>query len=232
MDQPWRSRGQSGLPEVNGWAIVAPLIALASEQAVVEMDGNVYVIGGYPPGRIPVSEVQVYDSRTNRWRMVPPLPVPMHHSMAAAVYDPAADRWEVLPQVPTQRNHLAVVGIGSKVYVAGGDRRRHRDGNPSGLSANAPPARGGFGFQVSGFGGSVGPYPKTQHPIPLLAPGRRRHPADDLGSCRRRAPGPAGARTRSRASGGCRGARLPPPRRQPPASRPSPRGCTCRTDTP
>ena len=52
--------------------------------------------------------------------MGPPLPVPMHHSMAAAVYDPAADRWEVLPQVPTQRNHLAVVGIGSKVYVAGG----------------------------------------------------------------------------------------------------------------
>ena len=26
----------------------------------------------------------------------------------------------MLPQVPTQRNHLAVVGIGGKVYVAGG----------------------------------------------------------------------------------------------------------------
>lgn len=64
---------ESGLPEVNGWGIVAPLIAPASEQAVVEMDGNIYVIGGYPPGRIPVSEVQIYDSRTNRWRMGPSL---------------------------------------------------------------------------------------------------------------------------------------------------------------
>lgn len=76
---------ESGLPEVDGWAVVAPLIAPASEQAVVELDGNAYVIGGYPPGRIPVSEVQIYDSRTNRWRMGPSLPVPMHHTMAAAV---------------------------------------------------------------------------------------------------------------------------------------------------
>ena len=37
------ARGQggpeAGLPEVNGWAIVAPLIEPRSEQAVAELDG-------------------------------------------------------------------------------------------------------------------------------------------------------------------------------------------------
>src|SRR5688572_22906234 len=146
---------ESGLPEVNGWAVVAPLIAPASEQAIVEMDGNVYVIGGYPPGRIPVSEVQVYDSRTNRWRMGPPLPVPMHHSMAAAVdgrlfviggefdgggtgrpevyldtvyeLDAQANTWTLRAPMPTGRSGGGAAVVDGKIYVAGGRPPRGND---------------------------------------------------------------------------------------------------------
>ena len=146
---------ESGLPEVNGWAIVAPLLAPASEQAVVEMDGNIYVVGGYPPGRIPVSEVQVYDSRTNRWRMVPPLPVPMHHSMAAAVdgrlfviggefdgggtgrpevyldtvyeLDQQANAWQLRASMPTGRSGGGAAVVDGKIYVAGGRPPRGND---------------------------------------------------------------------------------------------------------
>src|SRR5215207_3021371 len=146
---------ESGLPEVDGWAIVAPLLAPSSEQAVVEMDGSVYVIVGYPPGRIPVSEVQVYDSRTNRWRMGPPIPVPMHHAMAAAVdgrlfviggefdgggtgrpevyldtvydLDQQANSWQLRAPMPTGRSGGGAAVVDGKIYVAGGRPPRGND---------------------------------------------------------------------------------------------------------
>ena len=146
---------ESNLPEVDGWAIVAPLILPSSEQAVAEMDGNIYVIGGYPPGRIPVSEVQIYDSRTNRWRMGPPLPVPMHHAMAAAVgnrlfviggefdgggtgrpevyldtvyeFDPQNNTWHLRAPMPTGRSGGGAAVVDGKIYVAGGRPPRGAD---------------------------------------------------------------------------------------------------------
>jgi len=73
----------SALPEVNGWRLAAALLAPRSEQAVADLDGKVYAIGGYPTGRIPSAVVQVYTAATDRWELGPPLPVPMHHAMAA-----------------------------------------------------------------------------------------------------------------------------------------------------
>ena len=144
-----------GLPEVDGWGIVAPLLAPASEQAVVELDGEIFVVGGYPPGRIPVRDVQVYDSRTNRWRMGPPLPVPMHHTMAAAVdgrlfviggefdgggtgrpevlldtvyeLDKEANSWQLRAPMPTGRSGGGAAVVNGKIYVAGGRPPRGHD---------------------------------------------------------------------------------------------------------
>lgn len=146
---------ESGLPEVNGWAIVAPLLAPASEQAVVEHLGKIYVIGGYPPGRIPVSDVQVYDAATNRWQYGPPLPVPMHHAMAVSVagrlfviggefdgggtgrpeiyldtvyeLSQAGDGWALRSPMPTGRSAGGAAVINGKVYVAGGRVPRGKD---------------------------------------------------------------------------------------------------------
>lgn len=75
----------SGLPEVNGWRLAAALPAPRSEHAIAELEGKVYAIGGYPPGRIPSAVVQVYTAVTDRWELGPPLPVPVHHAMAAVV---------------------------------------------------------------------------------------------------------------------------------------------------
>jgi N-acetylneuraminic acid mutarotase len=139
---------ERSLPEVNGWSLAAPMIAPSSEQAIAEAGGKLYSVGGYPPGRIPVDLVQVYDPAANRWSAGPPLPVPMHHTVAAGVggklyvlggefdgagtgrrevyldstyeLDPATNTWAQKASMPTGRSAGGAAVIGSKIYVAGG----------------------------------------------------------------------------------------------------------------
>ena len=56
-----------------------------SEHAVAEFDGKIWVLGGYPPGRLPSNLVQIYDPATGRWSLGPRLPQPMHHTTVKAV---------------------------------------------------------------------------------------------------------------------------------------------------
>ena len=56
-----------------------------SETAVADLDGKLYVIGGYPASRIPSDVVQVYDVRADTWDTTTPLPMPLHHPVAVAV---------------------------------------------------------------------------------------------------------------------------------------------------
>ncbi|MFN0072351.1 MAG: Kelch repeat-containing protein [Chloroflexota bacterium] len=149
------AQAEGGLPEVDGWRVLAPLLAPVSEQAVVELGGNIYVIGGYPPGRVPVSNVQIYDVASNRWQFGPALPVPMHHAVAAVangrvyvlggefdgagtgraevyldtVYalDPDAGIWEQRASMPTGRSAGGAAVIDDKIYVAGGRPPRGSD---------------------------------------------------------------------------------------------------------
>jgi N-acetylneuraminic acid mutarotase len=72
-------------PTGNPWSTKAPLLAANSEIAVAQLDGKIYVIGGYPSSRFVQNTVQVYDIATDRWQYTPPLPAPVHHTMAAGV---------------------------------------------------------------------------------------------------------------------------------------------------
>ncbi|MFN8556518.1 MAG: hypothetical protein U0531_03915 [Dehalococcoidia bacterium] len=60
-----------GTQESGPWGTAAPLLQPRSEIAVVEVDGRIYVIGGYPQGRIPSNVVQVYDTATESWQVGP-----------------------------------------------------------------------------------------------------------------------------------------------------------------
>ncbi|MDR7421957.1 MAG: kelch repeat-containing protein [Armatimonadota bacterium] len=145
----------SGLPEVNGWRLAAAMLVPRSEHAVAALDGKVYAIGGYPPGRIPSEVVQVYDVAANRWQYGPPLPVPMHHTVAAAannrlyviggefdgagtgrvevfldtVYelDPPMGTWRRRASMPTARSGGAAAVVDGRIYVAGGRPPRGHD---------------------------------------------------------------------------------------------------------
>lgn len=119
-----------------------------SESAVVELDGRMYVLGGYGGDRIPSALVQVWDSRTDEWSVGPPLPMPLHHMTAAVVngklhaiggefdgagtgrapvfmdtvyeLDPRVGTWTARAPMPTGRSGGAALVLDGKIYVVGG----------------------------------------------------------------------------------------------------------------
>src|SRR5262249_49742128 len=54
------------------------------ETAVVALDSELWVIGGFDGNGAFGSIVEIYTPSTNVWRRGPDLPVPMHHANAAA----------------------------------------------------------------------------------------------------------------------------------------------------
>jgi uncharacterized protein (TIGR03437 family) len=137
-------------PPAGQWGTRAPLIEPNSEMAVAELNGKIYVIGGYPANRVSVATVQVYDVATDRWSLTTPLPAPINHTMAASAngrlyviggqstanggfvdtlleYDPAAATWTRRAPMPTARSAGAAAVINGKIYVAGGRPPRGAD---------------------------------------------------------------------------------------------------------
>jgi hypothetical protein len=151
--ETWNERVSAGppigaFPEFDGWSMGAAMPLARSEHAIVELDGKIWVMGGYPPGRLPSNLVQVYDPATSRWSLGPRLPQPIHHIMAAAVggklyviggeidgastgrpeifvahtwvHDPAVGGWVQRAPMPTPRSGGGAAVIDGKIYVAGG----------------------------------------------------------------------------------------------------------------
>jgi N-acetylneuraminic acid mutarotase len=138
----------SAFPVVDGWSMGHAMPLARSEHAVAELDGTIWVLGGYPPGRLPSNLVQVYDPATFRWNLGPSLPQPIHHIMASAVdgklyvmggeidgassgrpptfvahtwvHDPAVGGWVARAPMPTARSGGGSAVIDGKIYVAGG----------------------------------------------------------------------------------------------------------------
>ena len=61
------------------------MIAPNSELALAELNGNLYLLGGYPASRQTSTAVQRYDIASDSWELGPPLPQPNNHGMAASV---------------------------------------------------------------------------------------------------------------------------------------------------
>ena len=88
--ETWNERVSAGAPvgsapEFDGWSLGLAMPLARSEHAVAELDGKIWVLGGYPPGRLPSNLVQIYDPAASRWSLGQRLPQPIHHMMAAAV---------------------------------------------------------------------------------------------------------------------------------------------------
>ena len=125
------------------WGKKAEMLEPNSEFATAELDGKIYVLGGYPKGRVTVKTVQVYDIKTDRWALGPPLPEPNNHGMAAVVggvlyliggqtdpqsayvdtvyaLDATAGKWVEKAKMPTKRSAGVALPLDGKIYVAGG----------------------------------------------------------------------------------------------------------------
>lgn len=137
---------------ISRWSTRSNLIEANSEMSVAELDGRIYVMGGYPASRVTARTVQVYDSAQNRWSLTTPLPIPLNHSMAAAAngrvyiiggqtnsstpeaftntvfeYNPVTSNWLARAPMPTARSAGAPAVIGNLIYVAGGRPPRGND---------------------------------------------------------------------------------------------------------
>jgi N-acetylneuraminic acid mutarotase len=136
---------------VSHWGTRSNLLEANSEMAVAELNGKIYVMGGYPASRVTTATVQVYDSASNRWSLTTPLPAPLNHQMPASVngrlyviggqtdsgntsftntvfeYNPATSNWTARAPMPTARSAGAAAVIGDLIYVAGGRPPRGQD---------------------------------------------------------------------------------------------------------
>ena len=151
--ETWNERASAGpapgmFREFDGWSLGAAMPLARSEHGVAELDGRIWVLGGYPPGRLPSNLVQIYDAAANRWSLGPRLPQPIHHVMSAVVdgklyviggeidgastgrpeifvahtwvHDPAVGGWLQRAPMPTARSGGGAAVIDGKIYVAGG----------------------------------------------------------------------------------------------------------------
>lgn len=128
-------------PEPGSYGVRALLLAPNSEMAVGELDGKIYVVGGYPASRVTQNTVQAFDPATNSWALVEPLPFGVHHPVVAGVqgrlyslggqtdagdtgrslaYDPVANAWTDVAPMPTPRGAGAAAVIDDRIYVIAG----------------------------------------------------------------------------------------------------------------
>jgi N-acetylneuraminic acid mutarotase len=135
---------------ISRWSTRANLIEANSEMGVAELNGKIYVLGGYPASRITVNTVQVYDAAANTWQLTKPLLLGVNHSMPAVAngrifviggqtdtgsayvnnvqeFDPATTNWTFKAPMPTARSAGAAAVIGDLIYVAGGRPPRGND---------------------------------------------------------------------------------------------------------
>ena len=136
---------------ISRWSTRSNLLEANSEMAVAELDGRIYVMGGYPASRVTVRTVQVYDAAEDRWSLTTPLPIALNHQMPAAAngriyviggqtdsgttsfvntvfeFDPLTTNWTAKAPMPAARSSGAAAVIGDLIYVAGGRPPRGQD---------------------------------------------------------------------------------------------------------
>jgi uncharacterized protein (TIGR03437 family) len=139
------------LPNAASWGRRAALPLANSEMSVAELNGKIYVLGGYPASRVTSSAVQAYDASADTWQMAARLPAPVNHSMPAVTggklyliggqfdsgnasfvntvyeYDPLQDAWSTRAPLPLARGGGAAAVVDGKIYVAGGRPPRGAD---------------------------------------------------------------------------------------------------------
>jgi N-acetylneuraminic acid mutarotase len=125
------------------WRAAAPMPTKRTEVTAAELDGKIYVIGGFGYFFLGgVSDaVEAYDPKTDQWEKRASLVQSLHHTAVAAVngklylvggyrriwpwravntvweYDPAEDRWRRKAPMPTARGALAIGVIDGKIYA-------------------------------------------------------------------------------------------------------------------
>jgi N-acetylneuraminic acid mutarotase len=134
----------AGSRAAEGWLPLAPSPVALQEVAVAEVDGRVYVVGGFDAARQSVNTALRYDPVTDAWERLPDLPAaaPLNHLGAVGCagrlfvfgglrgdfspvdtvwsFDPATGRWEPRAPLPAARGGFGAAVLDGRIYVVGG----------------------------------------------------------------------------------------------------------------
>jgi N-acetylneuraminic acid mutarotase len=164
----------TGSPE-SGWRTLAPMPTPRSEVAAAELNGEIYVVGGFEGDGSPSATVEAYNPAKDTWREVTPLPAPRHHAAAFVFgslfvmggfetgfgdpktsvfqYNASADSWSEPTNLPSPRGaHAAAVlqcgqdVLGACIFAIGGTDAGQR--NIAEVAVNDP---SGLWLQAAGL---------------------------------------------------------------------------------
>jgi N-acetylneuraminic acid mutarotase len=130
-------------PGMGAWITKAGLIHSRSEVGVGEVNGKMYVLGGYANGNVAQPLNEEYDPATDEWRERAPLPRGGNHIAAVglggklyaiggfseqnanafadvSVYDPATNKWSSAAPLPQPIGSMAVVAVDDVIHALGG----------------------------------------------------------------------------------------------------------------
>lgn len=125
------------------WIPKASIATPSFELAAAELDGALYVAGGWNGNCSPYRTLEKYDAIANAWEQRPVMPTPRAHLGVGALngvlyaaggftscgpltavveaYDPLTGMWSTKAPLPTGRSDLGIVGWNGLLYAVGGN---------------------------------------------------------------------------------------------------------------
>ncbi len=137
-------------PAIGSWAVRAPMPIPTQETTPAQLNGKLYVAGGFKlqNGKVsPSTLLQIYDPSSNTWSTGASLPRPMHHigftaangklyllggytataesalytpTNFAYVYNPSTNSWRTVAPLPVARGAHVALTYNGKIYLFGG----------------------------------------------------------------------------------------------------------------
>lgn len=162
------------------WSSSAPMPEPRDHAAVVALDGNLHVIGGYAGDFAAKASMFIYSPQQNQWTTGASLPEPRGACWAVThegriylfggvdavgavrnttyIFDPQSNQWTLGANMPTAREHLNAAIVGEHIYVIGGrsgastnaNHRYHPASNTWQEMAPMPTARSATGCAAFG----------------------------------------------------------------------------------
>jgi N-acetylneuraminic acid mutarotase len=124
------------------WVKEKSMPVARSEVAGTDLNGKLYILGGFDSSGESTTGVEVYDPITDNWGTSVPVPKPIDHAAVASyagklyvigggyqkealsnklfIYDPISDNWTEGANLPTARGALTANFINGTLYAIGG----------------------------------------------------------------------------------------------------------------
>jgi len=157
-----------------GWTKLADMPEPRAAGAAVELDGRIYVVGGFTTGSQLLPTAWMYEPATARWQSIPHLATPRQHVAAATFmheacvaggyvnaasplttfeyYSPASNNWRALQPMLSRASDFDAVAIADSFITIGDDVQVFRNGGWR-LGPTLPVKR--FGLVAAAVDGTV-----------------------------------------------------------------------------